>query len=327
MLRQISGLAYVLSAFSVLSVLCATSSQSLDPASWGSDHVGKPVPEYVTGDECLFCHRNDIGAKWTHNRHALTISDPGTSPALAELTKLESAKSMAAEVTMLMGHNRRVRFLKKSAAYGKLDMLSTQWQPPEKNSPGVLLDSAKPAWDEQTFAHGCAGCHATGVDSQQQTFAAIALDCYTCHGLTSLDHTKNQAPVHLGKKTKDSAKVVTSTCAQCHLRGSKSRSTGLPYPNNFVAGDNLFRDFQANFSPETISKLNPADRHVYENVRDVVVLGKDEVTCLSCHDMHTMSTKKHHRLAGNESCVTCHNPSGSKKIRPDYEVHSSTCGY
>jgi len=30
------------------------------------DHAGQPVPKYVTGDECLFCHRvkvADTGSK------------------------------------------------------------------------------------------------------------------------------------------------------------------------------------------------------------------------------------------------------------------------
>ena len=44
----------------------------LDPAAWGSDHVGKLLPQYMTGDECLFCHR-DIGPMWQENRHQLTI--------------------------------------------------------------------------------------------------------------------------------------------------------------------------------------------------------------------------------------------------------------
>ena len=43
-----------------------------DPAAWGDDHVGKPLPEYITGDECLFCHRK-IGSTWPTNRHQLTI--------------------------------------------------------------------------------------------------------------------------------------------------------------------------------------------------------------------------------------------------------------
>src|SRR5213078_1528900 len=38
-----------------------------DPGAWGSNHIGKPIPEYVHGDECLFCHRNNIGSTWQKN--------------------------------------------------------------------------------------------------------------------------------------------------------------------------------------------------------------------------------------------------------------------
>src|SRR5258707_9988874 len=31
--------------------------QQGDPAAWGSNHAGNPVPDFVHGDECLFCHR------------------------------------------------------------------------------------------------------------------------------------------------------------------------------------------------------------------------------------------------------------------------------
>ncbi|MDP7204719.1 MAG: hypothetical protein QGH11_04065, partial [Pirellulaceae bacterium] len=44
-----------------------------DPAAWGSDHVGEAVPEYMTGDECLFCHRKKIGASWSKNPHQTTV--------------------------------------------------------------------------------------------------------------------------------------------------------------------------------------------------------------------------------------------------------------
>src|SRR5689334_7839434 len=35
----------------------AQSTGELDPSAWGSDHVGKALPEFITSDECLFCHR------------------------------------------------------------------------------------------------------------------------------------------------------------------------------------------------------------------------------------------------------------------------------
>src|SRR5262245_22809829 len=53
--------------------LAAEPKANLNPAAWGSDHVGRPVPEYITGDECLFCHRITIGPGWSRTRHQSTI--------------------------------------------------------------------------------------------------------------------------------------------------------------------------------------------------------------------------------------------------------------
>jgi hypothetical protein len=299
----------------------------LDPAVWGSDHVGKAVPEYVTGDECLFCHRDDVGPSWGSNRHQRTVREvEKDAPAMAALTK-SAAKGLAADVQLLLGGGNRQRFLKRSEAYGKLDLLSAEWQPPGAGKEGKLIAADRPHWDAGKFADGCAGCHATGVDGKKRTFSAVGLDCYVCHGDAPLEHSKDGSRVHLARKRKDSAEVVTLICAQCHARTGKAKSTGLPYPNNFVAGDNLFRDFQVDLSVEALKRQGPADRHVLENVRDVVLLGKKDVTCLTCHEVHKQSTRKHHRLAFDDSCQLCHHPTGSKKVRKPYEVHSATCGY
>lgn len=279
--------------------------------------MGKPVPEYVTGDECLFCHR-DIGPSWQTNRHHLTIREAESAPdALRALTDL------AKDVQLVMGDSDRVRFLKRSAAYGKLDLLSVAYAPQGKK----LMAMNKPRWDTKKFGDGCAGCHSTGVDSTKRTFSSVSLDCYACHGAVPLEHSKDTALAHLSKKRSDTPRVVISICASCHVRGGKSASTGLPYPNNFVAGDNLFRDFKVDFSPQRIARLNPADRHVLENVRDVVILGKEDMTCLSCHDVHMQSSNKHRLVAQSRYCLICHNATGPKKNRKAYEVHSETCGY
>jgi hypothetical protein len=302
--------------------------KKLDPAAWGGDHVGKPVPEFVTGDECLFCHRMDVGPIWSSNRHGLTVReiDPKSS-ALAALKKSPELKGLADEVKLVLGGNHRQRFLKPSADYGKLDLLSVEWVPPGSGEEGRLVATDRPHWDGKKFAAGCAGCHATGVDAKKGTFTTASLDCYVCHGNVDLKHSKDPAFVYLAKKRKDPARVITSICAQCHVRTGTAKSTGLPYPNNFVAGDNLFRDFQLDFADEALGKLNPADRHVLENVRDVVLLGKEDVTCLSCHDVHKQSAKKHHLVSQSDACLTCHNATGSKKERKPYEVHSARCGY
>ncbi|HLN33179.1 MAG TPA: hypothetical protein VK395_35945 [Gemmataceae bacterium] len=318
----LSSLGVVLCGLYVLRGDSGTGKQ-LDPAAWGSDHVGKPMLEYVTGDECLFCHRTDIGPFWSKNRHQRTIREPEPdSAALAALKKPAELKSLADDVQLLLGAGNHSRFLKKDSSYGKLDLLSVTW-----DRSGGLHKTEKPHWDGRKFADACAGCHTTAVDPQTRAFSAVALDCYTCHGSVTLDHSKNTQLIHLSKKRHDPASVIASICGQCHVRTGKAKSTGLPYPNNFVAGDNLFRDFQVDLSEKALQALSPADRHVLENIRDVVVLGKEETTCLSCHEVHKQSTKKHRRLLESPSCVTCHNATGSKKIRPAYEVHSHTCEY
>jgi predicted CXXCH cytochrome family protein len=310
--------------------LCLVNGSSPPPSSgpWGSDHVGKPVPEYVTGDECLFCHRDKIGPSWGSNWHNRTVRDADpTAPGLTALVGAAELKHFATDIKAVLGGRQRVCFLKPAAAYGKLDLLSVSWQPPQGAEAGKLLNTKQPHWDTERFGAACAGCHATAVDSKERAFSARSLECYVCHGEVSLEHSKNTALVHLSRKRKDSARVVTSICAQCHVRTGKSRSAGLPYPNNFVAGDNLFRDFQVDLSPGQIKRQNPADAHVLENVRNVELLGQEEVTCLSCHDVHKESTKRHHLVPQSDLCLHCHNATGSKKLRKAYEVHSQTCDY
>lgn len=298
-----------------------------DPSAWGSDHVGQPVPDYVTGDECLFCHRDSVGRTWGANRHQTTIRPPDKgSPALAALRQ-SPARDRAGEITLIVGHERRQRFLRPAKAYGKLDLLSVDWTPPRDDRPGRLGNLDGPHWDVDRFAESCAGCHATAVDPKEKSFSSPSLDCYVCHGLVPPGHTENRALAYLSRARHDEPRVVTSICAQCHIRSGRSRSTDRPYASNFVAGDNLFRDFHVDFSEEALKALSTADRHVVENVRDVVQAGQGEVTCLSCHDVHARSTRKHHQVARIGLCLTCHNAEGSRRDRKPFTAGSRTCGY
>src|SRR5438445_660456 len=100
--------------------LAAQPQRQRDPASWGGDHVGKPVPEYVTGDECLFCHRADVGPEWTMNRHHRTIREADTeSASLVALKRSTPLQKFAGEVKLLLGGNQHLRYLKPAKSYGK----------------------------------------------------------------------------------------------------------------------------------------------------------------------------------------------------------------
>lgn len=300
--------------------------KQLDPKAWGGNHVGKPIPEYVQGDECLFCHRNNIGPSWQKDPHSLVIREREAAPELDALIKSQSSLGKTAdEVTHFLGSRHRVRFLKKEG-YGKFSLLNLQAVFNSDRKFEKWIDVEKPAWEKIKFAERCAGCHATAVDPANKTFSGFSLDCYTCHGDVNLQHTNDTSLILLAKKNKTPARVVTSICAQCHLREGKSRSTGLPYPNTFIAGDNLFQDFAADFAKADDEKLNAGDRHIWRNVRDVVVNGDESITCLSCHQVHANSSFRHRRVLRAPICAECHQGEGFKNVKR-YAVQSSLCEY
>lgn len=220
-----------------------------------------------------------------------------------------------------------VRFLKKAAGFGQLDLLTAELVPAHAASAARFIRDNDAGWDPEKFASSCAGCHTTQLDSRSRKFSTASLDCYVCHGAATLDHSKDTSLMLLAKKRKDLARVVVFICSGCHLRGGRSKSTGLPFPNNFVAGGDLFTDFEVNWSLADDPQLNPGDRHVYQNARDVIVLGKTAATCLTCHSMHGQSTAAHHRLPNSDTCLNCHNHSGPKSTRKPYERHSPVCAY
>ena len=266
---------------------------------------GKPVPEFIHGDECLFCHRNDIGNQWSRNRHGLAVRQREDAP---EFAGLLAGAPFAAEVEYFLGSRSNVRFLRKEG-YGKFALRTPE------------------GWDKAKFGERCAGCHATGVDSATRTFAAFGLDCYVCHGDASLEHTKSTAPLLFSKKRPLEAKIAISICSQCHLRGGKSKATGLPYANNFTAGEDLFQDFEFDFAKADDVTIPAGERHIFRNARAVLREGL-ETTCVACHRVHAHPGNRHRLVLTSPACADCHLETGPKRVVKPHKVeHNSLCEY
>src|SRR5260370_8423898 len=141
--------------------------QTRDRAGSGGDHVGKPLPEYVHGDECLFCHRNDIGQSWQKNTHGVSLRQRDDAPELVKKLNPPDA------VEFFLGSRHEVRLLKKQG-YGKF---------------AILTKGPNPTWDNTLFARRCAGCHSTAVETAAGTFSAFGHDCYVCPAPVDLNPT------------------------------------------------------------------------------------------------------------------------------------------
>jgi hypothetical protein len=300
--------------------------QKLDPKAWGGNHVGQQLPDFVQGDECLFCHRNDIGPTWPRNAHALTVREMSAASELEPTLKSQPVTArFLPETGFILGSRHHLRLLKKSG-YGKFAVLDAQVSINAEHQVLSVSGGDNPQWNGNKFADRCAGCHTTAVDNATKAFSEFSLDCYACHGSVDLNHTKDTSLVLLSKKKRNDAKVITSLCAQCHLRETKSKSTGLPFPNTFVAGDNLFQDLLVDWKQADSQNMNPGDRHVWRNVRDVVLNGDESITCLSCHQVHANTSIRHRRILRAPICSECHQGDGFKSLIP-YTVKSALCEY
>src|SRR3954468_20822346 len=95
------------------------------------------LPEFVHGDECLFCHRANIGNTWQKVRHGVTLRER------ADATELVAKLKPAPELTHLLGSRDRVPSLKKDG-YNKFAIME-----------------ADGTWNRTKFGDRCAGCHTT----------------------------------------------------------------------------------------------------------------------------------------------------------------------
>lgn len=230
---------------------------------------------YPTGDSCLFCHRNDIGASWLVNSHAWTIRPAGEPPPTGPLP---------VDATHVIGRD-HYRALKQ-IGYGRF----------------ALLSVGGGAWQDSVFEKQCVGCHTTAVDPASGRFASIALDCYSCHGKVPEDHATHKGTALLSKSRKAAAKEAISICGSCHLRGGRSRTTNQPFPHAYVAGEDLFTDFRVDLRLDQKTKLDADDAHVYVKTR-AVLEGDSSKTCVDCHKIHgppQQSTTD--RLEFSETC-------------------------
>ncbi len=333
-----SGILQSLPVLPALALLIGqTAGIGAEPPPPANNRAGQPPPEYITGDECLFCHRI-IGQTWSLNEHQKTLLPTVAVPEIETILRSHpDLQPFARQIRFVLGNKHQIHLLKKSEKYGRLDLLSAVLRPNPDGSTPLLANKPPFHWDTKTFGQQCAGCHTTAVDSRTQAFSATAIDCYACHGVVDLKHANDPALISLSKKRNDPPGLIAATCGQCHIRTGTSKASGLPYANNHVVGDNLFADFQVNLSADALAVMPPRERHILANIRNSLKNSQEplrdrepankNITCLSCHNIHRASGRKHRKVAQSDYCNICHQPGNKKLTYNRKEKHHTLCGY
>lgn len=241
-----------------------------------AEAIAQSIADYPTGDSCLFCHRDDIGSSWLDNAHAWTVRPAGEPP---------QVRPVPPDATHVIGkeHSRAL----KQNGYGRFSLLA--------------LDGK--SWQPNVFEKQCAGCHTTAVNPQTGEFSSIGLDCYACHGNVPEDHATRKGTALLARTRANADKEVIAICGSCHLRGGHSKTSGRPYPHAYVAGDDLFKDFQVDLQLNSRVKLDSSDSHVYLKTRAVLQGGSDK-SCADCHRIH--GPPEQHQHASKHFSEVCH---------------------
>jgi hypothetical protein len=265
-LKILSGPALLLACFGA-----AAAEQGADAAK------ARAIADYPTGDACLFCHRDDIGSSWLDNPHAWTTRPAAEPPHVGPVPP---------DTTHVIGRE-RFRALQQNG-YGKFS----------------LLTIGGATWQSNVFEKQCAGCHTTAVNPQTGEFSSIGLDCYACHGNVPEDHATKKGTALLSRARADADQEVIAICGSCHLRGGRSKTSGRPYPYAYVAGDDLFKDFQVDLQLDRTAQLDSSDSHVYLKTRAVMQGGSDK-SCADCHRIHGPPEPQSHRDSKHFSEV-CH---------------------
>jgi predicted CXXCH cytochrome family protein len=81
------------------------------------------------------------------------------------------------------------------------------------------------------------------------------------------------------------------------------------------------------WSDKHLDSLDPTERHTLDNVRNVIIFEKNQLTCLTCHSVHAQSTAQHQQLDEQAFCLNCHNAGEPKTTIKPHRRHSPLCGY
>ncbi len=174
-------------------------------------------------------------------------------------------------------------------------------------------------WQQRPWLLKCGGCHATGVDLEENTYSELAVSCESCHGKGSWHAALPKTAVFEKRQTiinpaKLTMGVAVQICGSCHNRGSATQHKGAGWPVGYEPGKSLEAYY-------TSTSFQAGDvKHVYANEFSKghhqqfidwqqSKHAKEGVTCTSCHYIHQIGlppTRSQTLSAGSKQCLECH---------------------
>jgi len=174
-------------------------------------------------------------------------------------------------------------------------------------------------WDKRPWLKKCGGCHATGVNLDNKSFAEPGVGCEACHGKGSWHAALPSAKIYQKRDTiinpaKLTMGVSVQICGSCHNRGKSTKAKGSGWPVGYEPGKSLSSFYHS-------TSFEGGDvKHVYANEfakghHQQYIDWKQSkhakagITCTSCHYSHELGispSRSQTYSKGDKGCMECH---------------------
>ena len=287
---------------------------------------------YVGSQECKVCHLEHYDS-WRTTLHSRTLQnvtinqdaliaeiDPETI--LADLKKQKNKLKVPVD-EIYIPEVSEIKYV-----------IGTQWKQGfliEKNDllyvapvqyhivDGVWGSYHEDDWDKRPWKNYCGGCHAMGVDLENNTFAEASVGCEACHGPGSHHVALPETAIFNKRLTIINpshipAGLRTQICGACHARGESNKMEGVYWPVGYRPGRALALYSQSpSFSGGDIkhfyaNEFSKGHRQQYNDWK-LSVHAREGVTCTSCHYVHQLGvapTQFQTKGSGSQQCLMCH---------------------
>jgi predicted CXXCH cytochrome family protein len=313
--------------------------QEIDAEKWASEPV-----TYVGSEVCKNCHLEHYDA-WKRTLHSKMLQDARKNADVfvteldeetirADLTELSKTKKLKVppaeffvprmeDVLYTIGSQWKQRYLFMHE--GKLKIAPVQFN----IDTGRWVNYHEHDWQKRPWLLKCGGCHATGVDLEQESFVEPGVGCEACHGPGS-HHAALPARQTFNKRativnpSKLTGGIAVQICGSCHNRGKATQAKGAGWPVGYRPGRALEVYYQS---------IPSGDKHLYSNEfskghhQQYIDWTKSKhadsgIDCMTCHEVHTLGNplfRGKTKLQGDQLCVSCHEQTGEVGA---HSVHS-----
>ena len=189
-------------------------------------------------------------------------------------------------------------------------------------SPG--FDSPQHGSFERTIVSRCMYCHSgriRSINENPKRFEIVehAISCERCHGPgdahvrfheNKASKIKKTDPIiHPGKLSRDAKEAI---CQQCHLQGEIYAVTKDHDLWDFRPGENL-RDIRTDFQRIDNDEGFKIVGHVEQLQQSKCYQMSNDLTCTTCHDIHSPPAAEDLATFQRQNCLKCHESSHCTK--------------